>query len=165
MIADVIPLTKVSAVFERRQTIAEYSRHLPDSQIFTLGQAFSALEQFYSTKCNDCEDDADGLVFLTGIFDDSPNFQIVLSRIYNLISQLTVTLQYENGFRSYITQKASNSSSERNESTQFFTDTRATRAFWLFKNLKPIECGISYIDADDRGDQFFRGFANLAAEM
>jgi len=153
-------------VFERKQTIAEYIRHLPDSDIFTLGQAFSALQLFYSSKCDECEDDSDGLVFLTGVFcDESPNFQIVLSRIFDLFSQLTVSIQYEPGIRSLLTPDTNVSFTERIGSSQFFGAAAATRAFWLFKNVKPLKCTISYVDADDRGDDFYARFAAFAAKM
>jgi len=151
-------------MFERQQTIAEYSRHLPDSSDFTLGEAFSALKLFYSTKCKGCEDD--GLVFITGVFaDESSNFQIVLSRFYDTFSQLTIAIQYPSGIRSYLTPKTSIAAMEHMESPQFFADVAATRAFWLFKNTKPLACSIEYQDADDRGDEFYTGVAKFAALM
>lgn len=153
-------------MFERNQTIAEYSRHLADSEVFTLGQAFSALRLFYSLKCVGCEDDADGLAFLAGVFsDESPNFQIVLSRICDLFSQLTVSIEYKPGVRSRLTPRTTVASTERIESSKFFAAASATRAFWLFKNVKPLKCTITYVDADDRGDEFYARFAEFAAEM
>ena len=151
-------------MFEPKQTIAEYTRHLSDCGDFTLGQAFSALRQFYASECKGCNDD--GLVFLTGVFDDeSPNFQVILSRFYDVFSQLTVAIQYPNGIRSCLTPETNIAATERDESAQFFTDVSKTRAFWLFKNAKPLTCSIKYEDADDRGDEFYNGVAKFAAVM
>ena len=128
-------------------------RHLSDIGDFALGQAFSALRQFYGAECKGCNDD--GLVFLTGVFDsESPNFQIVLARSYDLFSQLTIAIQYRKGFMSRLTPETNIAATERSESRQFFVDSIATRAFWLFKNAKPLQCSITYEDADDRGDEF-----------
>ena len=151
-------------MFERKQTIAEYARHLPDRSVFTFRQAFTAMEQFCLSKCEGCEDD--GLVFLTGIFDDDPkNFQVVLARVYDMFSQLTVAIQYPKGIRSRLTPETQIVSTDRSESSQFFTDVAKTRGFWLFKNMKPLSCSVEYIDADDRGDEFYSGVAKLAATM
>ena len=151
-------------MFKPNQTIAEYSRHLQNSDDFTLGQAFSAMKQFYSSECDGCEDD--GLVFLTGVFnDDSPNFQIVLARFYDVFSQLTVAIQYPNGIRSRLTQETHMSAQERGESSQFFADVSKTRAFWLFRNTKPLSCSIKYEDADYRDDGFYARVAEFAASM
>ena len=151
-------------MFDRKQTIAEYTRHLSDSGDFTLGQAFSALRQFYASECKGCNDD--GLVFVTGVFDsESPNFQIVLARSYDLFSQLTIAIQYPKGFMSRLTPETNIAATERSESRQFFADSIATRAFWLFKNAKPLQCSITYEDADDRGDEFYTRFAKFAAMM
>ena len=151
-------------MFDRKQTIAEYTQHLPDGDSFTLGQALSALKAFYTETCNGCEDD--GLVFLTGVFDsESPNFQIVLARSYDLFSQLTIAIQYPKGFMSRLTPETNIAATERSESRQFFVDSIATRAFWLFKNAKPLQCSITYEDADDRGDEFYTRFAKFAAMM
>ena len=151
-------------MFEAKQSIAEYTRHLPDSSNFNLGQAFYAMQQFYSSECDGCEDD--GLVYLAGIFDeDSPNFQVALCRFYDLFSKFTVTIKYSNGIRSYFATNSNIAATERNESTQFFADVIATRSFWLFKNVKPLTCSIEYEDADDRDDEFYTGFAKFAAEM
>lgn len=116
------------------------------------------------SKCEGCEDD--GLVFLTGIFDDDPqNFQVVLARVYDMFSQLTVAIQYPKGIRSRLTPETQIVSTDRSESSQFFTDVAKTRGFWLFKNMKPLSCSVEYIDADDRGDEFYSGVAKLAATM
>ena len=149
-------------MFDRKQTIAEYTRHLPDGTSFTLGQALSALKAFYSETCDGCEED--GLVFLAGVFEnESPNLQIVLARSYDLFSQLTIAIQYRNGFMSRLTPETNIAATERSESRQFFVDAFATRAFWLFKNVKPLQCSITYEDADDLGDEFYNRFAKFAA--
>ena len=152
------------AMFERKQTIAEYTRHLPNPNVFTLRQAFSAMGQFYSLECDGCEDD--GLAFVTGVFDeDSPNLQIALSRFYDMHSQLTVTMKYRSDIRSRLIPKTHIASTDRSESTQFYTDITKTRAFWLFKNSKPLTCSIEYVDADDRSDEYYSGVAKFAATM
>ncbi|MDB4766157.1 hypothetical protein OAG71_00570 [bacterium] len=152
-------------MYQRKHTIAEYSKHLPNCDAFTCGEALSALQLFFSSECDECSDDADGLVFLTGVFkDDSSNFQIVLSRICELFSQLTVSLQFKVGIRSFLIPKTHVASTERNESPQFFSEAAATRAFWLYRNVKPLKCSITYVDADDRGDEFYHRFSEFAGQ-
>ena len=151
-------------MFERQQTITEYSRHLPNSMDFTLGEAFAALKLFYSVECNGCNDD--GLVFLSGAFaDESSNFQIVLCRFYDMFSQLTVTIQYSSGIRTWLAPAINIVATERMESSEFFADVTVTRVFWMFKNVKPVTCSIKYQDADDRGDDFYAGVAKLGSLM
>ena len=99
---------------ERSSTIAEYTQHLTNSEVFTLSEALDSLQQFFKSKCRGCEDDADGLVLVTGIYkDESPNFVITLSRIYQLFSQLTVSIEYEPGIRSWLIPKTNIASTDR----------------------------------------------------
>ena len=146
----------------RAQTAPEYKKMLANPHSFKLGEALGVLELFYrNSPCNECDDDSDRMVFMSGIFDvdDCPDdFQIILTRNYEVFSQLTIVMRFAYGFRSLITPKANVICFARDESEDFFRAAKRTLTYRFFRNLQPRSCSIRYEDCDDKPDSFYKHF-------
>ena len=151
----------------RTQTLTKFKKLLANPDSFKLGEAVDAIEMLYrNSPCTECDDDSDGMVFMSGVFDDYPdNLQIVLTRNYEWFSQLTVVMRFACGWRSRVTPKANVICSGRDESDNFFRDTRRTWTYRVYRNLQPVSCSIQYEDCDDKPASFYEHFFKTMAPV
>ena len=149
----------------RRELPNAYKRLLQRSETFTLAEAVTAFERCYTESRIDNAGN-DGLVLLSDVSKDEPGLmQVSLHRCVDFFSQLSISLVYRRGLRSFLSPSTTLSCSEIAESVDFFSEVRASWVYWLFSRTQPIRIKIDFQDADDIPDEFYERMAPVFAEM